>query len=378
MGGLPLLTMPSLDSITLDGSGNYDSLVAYLEEASASSNIQSVHDLLDKCTHAQSGVFWNDSKVMAVVVRALEGSKFTPPELESLLPKMNSRKNFEQCAAKLGMHLAGVYEGAGDTDKAATTLAQALNQYKLEGGSQEHLELDLHFKCASFHAKRGDMAECSKFLSKARGMKGRTDRHRQQHAMLQGQVNQHSGKFLVAARGYLKVANVDESAVREGAICAILGLGEDTKGGIVGSVDRQTVLIDFAKDPRAAALDVFPFLLKALKGQLFRPEDVKDLVGLLAPHQSTHFTTVAVLEHNILAVSSLYDNVSLRQLGLILNVSKDEAEKAASSIISEGRLSASIDQVSDILSFNRTDDEFDTNIRDTCKAVQDIVAEISR
>eukprot|EP00656_Telonema_subtile_P042227 TRINITY_DN4772_c0_g1_i2.p1 TRINITY_DN4772_c0_g1~~TRINITY_DN4772_c0_g1_i2.p1 ORF type:complete len:372 (+),score=104.73 TRINITY_DN4772_c0_g1_i2:151-1266(+) len=369
--------MPSLDSITLDGSGNYESVVALIEEASASSNIQTVHELIDKCTHAQSGVFWNDSKVMAAIVGALESSKFGAEELASLLPKINARKNFEQCAAKLGIHLSGVYEAAGDTDNAAIRLAEALSQYKLEGGDQEHLEMDLYYKCANFHAKRGDMMECSKTLSQARGMKGRADRHRKMHAMLQGLVNQHSGKFLVAARGYLKVANDDESAIRTGSICAILGLGEDTKGATVGSVDRQSVLIDYARDPRAAGLDVYPFLQKALKGQLFRKEAVDEFVALLEPHQAQHFKAVAVLEHNILAVSQLYNNISLEQLGLMLNVSKDEAEKAASTIISEGRLEASINQVDDILSFECTSEEFDTNIRDTCKAVQDIVADIN-
>jgi COP9 signalosome complex subunit 4 len=370
--------MPSLDSITLDGSGNYDAIVAYVEEASASSNIQAVVDLIDKCSHAQSGVFWNDTKVMGAIVNSLEGSKFGAKDLELLLPKMNARKNIEQHAARLGIHLSGVYEAAGDTDNAASVLSEALQHYKLEGGSHEVWELDLYYKCAGFHAQRGDIGECAKLLAQARGMKGRAERHRQTHAMLQGLVNQHYGKFLVAARGYLKVAAVDENAIRTGAICAILGLGEDVRGGAAGSVDRHSVLLDFAKDPRTQSLDIYPYLQKALSGYLFRKTDVDGFMGMLEPHQAAHFKNAALPEHNILAVSKLYDNISLEQLGLILEVSKDEAEKAASSIISEGRLDASIDQSTDVLSFGSHDDEFNDAIRDTCKAVQEIVVEINK
>eukprot|EP00658_Telonema_sp_P-2_P077026 TRINITY_DN6872_c0_g1_i1.p1 TRINITY_DN6872_c0_g1~~TRINITY_DN6872_c0_g1_i1.p1 ORF type:complete len:235 (+),score=71.96 TRINITY_DN6872_c0_g1_i1:192-896(+) len=228
---------------------------------------------------------------------------------------------------------------------------------------------DRFYKCADFHAERGDMAECAKILSQARGMAGRNARHVLKHSALQALVNQHAGKFLVAARGYLKVAMHDDAAVRTGVICAILGVGQ------VGG-DREAVMADYLKDPRTQGLDVSPFLEKAVNGRLFRKDAVDAFVGMLEPHQAEHFIKVAVLEHNIQSISQIYQNISLEQLGLILNVSKEDAEKAASTIISEGRLSASINQLDDLLTFDATNDEFSANIRDTCMAVQGIVGEI--
>lgn len=46
----------------------------------------------------------------------------------------------------------------------------------------------------------------------------------------------------------------------------------------------------------------------------------------------------AVMEHNLLAASHLYLNISFDELGLVLGVGADKAEMLASGMIGEGRM----------------------------------------
>ena len=59
----------------------------------------------------------------------------------------------------------------------------------------------------------------------------------------------------------------------------------------------------------------------------------------------------AVVEHNLLSASKLYDNIQLGQLGDLLGVSADKAEQVAAAMIGEGRLRGTIDQVDSSIAF---------------------------
>lgn len=53
----------------------------------------------------------------------------------------------------------------------------------------------------------------------------------------------------------------------------------------------------------------------------------------------------AVTEHNLLAASKLYNNITFPELGALLQISPAKAEKIASQMITEGRMNGYIDQV---------------------------------
>ncbi len=61
--------------------------------------------------------------------------------------------------------------------------------------------------------------------------------------------------------------------------------------------------------------------------------------------------TRAVIEHNLVAASCIYDNVRFEELGRLLDINPDQAERMTAQMISEGRLSGSIDQVSGLVQF---------------------------
>lgn len=50
-------------------------------------------------------------------------------------------------------------------------------------------------------------------------------------------------------------------------------------------------------------------------------------------------------EHNLLAASKLYNNITFPELGALLQISPAKAEKIASQMITEGRMNGYIDQV---------------------------------
>ncbi|MCO5604678.1 hypothetical protein L7F22_058848 [Adiantum nelumboides] len=59
----------------------------------------------------------------------------------------------------------------------------------------------------------------------------------------------------------------------------------------------------------------------------------------------------AMMEHNILATSRLYTNITLQGLGSLLDLSAPGAETMARRMIAQGRLRAEIDQVDGLILF---------------------------
>lgn len=67
----------------------------------------------------------------------------------------------------------------------------------------------------------------------------------------------------------------------------------------------------------------------------------------------------AVMEHNVLASSKIYNNISFRGLGALLDLAPSAAETMARKMIEQGRLKGSIDQVDKLIWFEggRDDDD---------------------
>uniref|UniRef100_A0A914N075 COP9 signalosome complex subunit 4 n=1 Tax=Meloidogyne incognita TaxID=6306 RepID=A0A914N075_MELIC len=61
-----------------------------------------------------------------------------------------------------------------------------------------------------------------------------------------------------------------------------------------------------------------------------------------------------VVEHNFLAASRLYSNISFDGLGQLLGVSSKKAEKIASQMISSDKVHGKINQLDSTVSFERS------------------------
>jgi len=67
----------------------------------------------------------------------------------------------------------------------------------------------------------------------------------------------------------------------------------------------------------------------------------------------------AVMEHNLLASSNIYNNITFQGLGALLDLTPGAAETMARKMIEQGRLRASIDQVDKLIWFEKNREEDD-------------------
>lgn len=137
------------------------------------------------------------------------------------------------------------------------------------------------------------------------------------------------------------------------------------------------------KDERSSALPTHTMLSKVHLRRILRPHDVAAFASQLRPHQlavgGDGLTVLerSVIEHNLASCSQLYNNIRLDELGTLLGISGPRAEKIAATMICEGRLKGSIDQVDGLLFFEGDSASgFDSAIVDICQRVQAAVEQL--
>ncbi|KAI0969944.1 hypothetical protein F4678DRAFT_437040 [Xylaria arbuscula] len=134
------------------------------------------------------------------------------------------------------------------------------------------------------------------------------------------------------------------------ARCAILAPAGPLRSRALGSL---------YKDERAVNLDEFAMLEKMFLDRLLQPAEVDKFAQGLAPHQlatTSDGSTVlakAVVEHNLLAASRLYINIGFDALGELLGLDASRAEDTTAKMIEQGRLVGRIDQIEQVIWFER-------------------------
>ncbi|KAF2013269.1 COP9 signalosome-like protein complex subunit 4 [Aaosphaeria arxii CBS 175.79] len=161
--------------------------------------------------------------------------------------------------------------------------------------------------------------------------------------------------FLDAAQAYYTMSLesiVDEEerlqALSAAIVCAVLAPAGPQRG---------KMLARLYKDERAGQVEDFPILEKIFFDRILKPEEIKAFADKLQPHhlaKTSDGSTVldkAILEHNLLGASKLYNNIGFDQLGELLNTSAERAEDYASKMFEQGRLAGYIDQIDRLIFF---------------------------
>ena len=201
-------------------------------------------------------------------------------------------------------------------------------------------------------------------------------------------------KFLQAASRYHDLSQNSEDLIRaedllamlgRGATCAILAPSGPQRQRVLGHVSfhwkRWLHLIcafsltlyyivnrQIYKDERLSQLDGIAqfethstILKKMYKNQILGREELTKFESSLQPHQKAIMgdgLTImerGVVEHNMIAVSKIYQSIYVSELANVLGVTEDKAEKIAASMIMDGSLNGSIDQVDGLLEFQSED-----------------------
>ncbi|KAM9979142.1 hypothetical protein ACTFIZ_000480 [Dictyostelium cf. discoideum] len=161
-------------------------------------------------------------------------------------------------------------------------------------------------------------------------------------------------------------------------VCAIL----DKAGP-----QRSRTLATLYKDERSQQLGVYTFLEKMFLERILKKTEVKKFAEQLKPHQMALLSdgnTVldrAVIEHNLLSASKLYNNITFDELGSLLEIQAEKAEKVASKMVCEERLIGSIDQIERLIQFENVGDsltQWDKKIEGLCIHMNNIIESISK
>ena len=171
----------------------------------------------------------------------------------------------------------------------------------------------------------------------------------------QARIYDSQRSFLDAAQTYYNLSTEaviaeDEREKSLGAsiVCAVLA----PAGPL-----RARMLAKLYKDDRTSILEDFSILEKMFLDRLLSPAEIKAFAAKLQPHhlaRTADGSTVldkAVLEHNLLGASKLYNNIGFDQLGELLGVDAERAEDYAAKMLEQGRLSGYIDQIDRMIFF---------------------------
>lgn len=197
-------------------------------------------------------------------------------------------------------------------------------------------------------------------------------------------------KFLEASQRYYELSTgnvlIRGEAVKEEDLMELLAKAATCAILANAGAQRIRMLATLTKDERTKTLSThWPVLNKMYNERLLKHGEVQAFEQSLQPHQKAVLadgSTVlerAVIEHNVLACSRLYNNILFSELAKLLEIDPSKAEKVASRMIGEGRMNGSIDQVEGTLEFDSGLDAFlvfDEQIEQLCTGISNCASEI--
>uniref|UniRef100_A0A803W6N9 COP9 signalosome complex subunit 4 n=2 Tax=Passeriformes TaxID=9126 RepID=A0A803W6N9_FICAL len=245
--------------------------------------------------------------------------------LEKIQPRVIS---FEEQVASIRQHLASIYEKEEDWRNAA----QVLVGIPLETGQKQYnvdYKLETYLKIARLYLEDDDPVQAEAYINRASLLQNESTNEQLQihYKVCYARVLDYRRKFIEAAQRY----------------------NELSYKSIVHETER----------------------LEALKHALH--------CTILASAGSSILDR-AVIEHNLLSASKLYNNITFEELGALLEIPAAKAEKIASQMITEGRMNGFIDQIDGIVHFETREalPTWDKQIQSLCFQVNNLLEKISQ
>ncbi|XP_066567631.1 COP9 signalosome complex subunit 4 isoform X2 [Amia ocellicauda] len=374
-------------AIQFTGAEQLEALKAFVE-AMVNENVSLVISrqlLTDFCTHLPS---LPDGT-------AKEVYHFT---LEKIQPRVIS---FEEQVASIRQHLATIYEKEEDWRNAA----QVLVGIPLETGQKQYnvdYKLDTYLKIARLYLEDDDPVQAEAYINRASLLQNESTNEQLQihYKVCYARVLDYRRKFIEAAQRYNELSYksiVHESerleALKHALHCTILASAGQ---------QRSRMLATLFKDERCQQLAAYGILEKMYLDRIIRGNQLQEFAAMLMPHQKA--TTAdgssildrAVIEHNLLSASKLYNNITFEELGALLEIPPAKgscpdveapgynrsnlAEKIASQMITEGRMNGFIDQIDGIVHFETREPlpTWDKQIQSLCFQVNNLLEKISQ
>lgn len=302
--------------------------------------------------------------------------------LDKVQPRVIS---FEEQVAAIRQHLAGIYEKEEQWKEAANVLVGI----PLETGQKHYTadyKLETYLKIARLYLEDEDPVQAEAFINRASMLQAQTQNEQLQvhYKVCYARVLDYRRKFIEAAQRYNELSYktiVDENerieSLKKAMICTVLASAGQ---------QRSRMLANLFKDERCQQLPCFNILEKMYLDRIIKRSEMDEISELLAAHQraktadGSSILDRAIVEHNLLSASKLYNNIKFVELGAILEIDPRKAERIASQMITEGRMAGSIDQIASIVHFETRDilPTFDEQIQDICFQVNNLIEKISQ
>jgi len=273
--------------------------------------------------------------------------------VQLLAPRIVS---YEQQDTDLKFILADAYEQDEDFANSAKTL-QTITLDSSQRAVSDDDKAKVWMRVCRCYLEDDDPTNALTYLNKIKQVIFNVTDHatRLQFQLSQARISDSQRQFLDASQSYLALSTepvIDEEerlqALSAAITCAVLAPAGPQRARQLGKL---------YKDDRAAETPEFAILEKIFLDRLLSPAEVKAFAAQLKDHQlakTADGSTVldkAVLEHNLLAVSRLYQNIRIANLGGLLGVDAERAEAYAAGMIESHRLGGSIDQIEGVIHF---------------------------
>eukprot|EP00092_Neocalanus_flemingeri_P024797 GFUD01026887.1.p1 GENE.GFUD01026887.1~~GFUD01026887.1.p1 ORF type:complete len:429 (+),score=158.24 GFUD01026887.1:70-1287(+) len=301
--------------------------------------------------------------------------------LEVVQPRVIS---FEDQVGAIRQHLADIYEREQNWCQAAKVLVGI----PLETGQKQYsvdYKLETYLKIARLYLEDEDPVQGEAYINRAAQLQTQTKNDDLQiiYKVCQGRVLDYKRKFIEAASRYnelsYKTAIHDSeriTALKNATICTILA---------AAGQQRSRMLATLYKDERCQQLSCFNILEKMYLDRLIKRTELTEFETLLQAHQkalTADGSTIlehAVIEHNLLAASKLYNNITFEGLGALLEIAPNKAERIASRMITEERMHGHIDQIDSVVHFETRQmlDTWDKQIQSLCFQVNSVIDKIT-
>ncbi|CUA69074.1 COP9 signalosome complex subunit 4 [Rhizoctonia solani] len=322
-------------------------------------------------------------QVLSELAGALEKNKIEDREarkkviqdvLDTLQPRLVS---YEEQTAALRLQMASLLEEEEEWVEAA----RVLMGISLDSGHRQVVsseeKLQIYIRIVRLLLEEGEHAQADTYCKRAALLIPSTSNRELQLSfkLSQARIADFNRRFYDAALRYNELSWVPEldeddraNALSAAVTCAVL----DPAGP-----KRSRLLATIFRDERAPSLENYTILKKMFNDHIIRPDERNpktinlparnaaadndgdtDMADADTPQSTrTGPATVldkAVLEHNLLSASKIYNNITFAGLGALLDLAPAAAETMARRMIGEGRLHASIDQVARLISFDHT------------------------
>lgn len=336
----------------------YCALLTELWNDGHEENLKSFVDHLVKQNHVtMKPVYKNLGDLVKEKRKATAGAPYVPA-LEAMIATMSgvSHVILEEATNALRYNLAKIYQvEILDDDENFVKAARHLGKMSLDNAPAIQ-KVKSWVRCAQLYVADQLFREAEMFIQKvgqvikfAKGQKIDA-KYTRRYMSANASIQDFQGKFHSAANEYYKLSTImpDPSEALEkltaGLKCVLLAPG-------------SSLLSNYYKDERSPNIVGFNLVEKMFLQRFIEKKDCVEFEKTLGEHQNQTgregwtILEKAVIEHNLIAASNVYTNISLSNLGLVLGVETEKAEAISSKMITDGRLKGTIDQNKGTLQF---------------------------